>query len=109
METSSRVLGAEHPDMLVNMANLAFTYKYQGRHDKAVDLMKNVVELCMPKIGANHPNALSWIEALNEWQSMESSTYSLASEKDMDEDVDKDKDEDKDKDADGIEESKGTI
>ena len=31
METSKRVLGAEHPDTLTSMANLASTYQNQGR------------------------------------------------------------------------------
>jgi hypothetical protein len=31
METSKRVLGAEHPYTLTSMADLAFTWKGQGR------------------------------------------------------------------------------
>ncbi len=31
METSRRVLGAEHPDTLTSMNNLAWTWKSQGR------------------------------------------------------------------------------
>jgi hypothetical protein len=35
METSSRVLGEEHPDTLTSMANLASTIKDQGRNVEA--------------------------------------------------------------------------
>jgi hypothetical protein len=31
METSSRLLGAEHPDMLISMGNLALIWKDMGR------------------------------------------------------------------------------
>jgi hypothetical protein len=40
METSSRVLGEEHPDMLTSMANLAPTIKDQGRNAEAISLIR---------------------------------------------------------------------
>ena len=38
METEKRVLGGEHPDMLMSMANLASTYWNQGRWKEAEQL-----------------------------------------------------------------------
>jgi hypothetical protein len=39
IETSKTKLGADHPDTLTSMANLAFTWKDQGRHIDALALM----------------------------------------------------------------------
>ena len=44
METRKRVLGEEHPDSLRNMANLALTYRSQGRWKEAEDLDVLVME-----------------------------------------------------------------
>ena len=40
METFKRVLGAEHPDTLTSMNNLAFTWKGQGQDKEALKLME---------------------------------------------------------------------
>jgi hypothetical protein len=42
METSKKKLGADHPDTLTSMANLAFAWKAQGRDAEAVQLMTTV-------------------------------------------------------------------
>jgi hypothetical protein len=44
METSKRKLGAEHPDTLTSMANLASTYRNQGRWKEAEELEVQVME-----------------------------------------------------------------
>ena len=67
METSSRVLGKEHPDTLTSMANLAHTYKLMDRHNEANRLMNTVVDLHTIKIGANHPFTLSAADSLSLW------------------------------------------
>ena len=71
METTKRVLGEEHPDTLTSMANLAFTWKAQGQHAKAVNLMGECVHLRTRILGANHPNTLSSSAAFTEWQIQE--------------------------------------
>ena len=38
METRKRVLGQAHPDMLTSMANLASTFRNQGRWKEAEEL-----------------------------------------------------------------------
>jgi hypothetical protein len=44
METRSRVLGAEHPDTLLSMGNLASTYRKQGQWTEAEKLQVQVME-----------------------------------------------------------------
>ena len=43
METSKTKLGADHPDTLTSMANLAFTWKSTGQHGKAIDMLRTCV------------------------------------------------------------------
>ena len=38
METRNKVLGQDHPDTLTSMANLASTYRSQGRWKEAEEL-----------------------------------------------------------------------
>ena len=44
METRKKVLGQEHPDTLIGMANLASTYWNQGRWNEAEELNVQVME-----------------------------------------------------------------
>ena len=73
METRKRVLGQEHPDILTSMANLAFTWKSQGRNLEAILLLKECFQLQTHKLGPQHPDTESSLETLNKWQ-MESLT-----------------------------------
>jgi hypothetical protein len=59
METSSRVLGAEHPDTLTSMANLASTYRNQGRWKEAEELEVQVIETSSRVLKAEHPETLT--------------------------------------------------
>ena len=59
METRKRVLGAEHPDTLTSMANLASTYRNQGRWKEAEELNVQVMETRKRVLGAEHPSTLS--------------------------------------------------
>jgi hypothetical protein len=43
-ERRKKVLGAEHPDTLTSMANLASTYRNQGRWKEAEELDVQVME-----------------------------------------------------------------
>ena len=45
MKTSKRVLGAEHPDTLIAMGNLAFIYRDQGREKEAQELEAQVTAI----------------------------------------------------------------
>jgi tetratricopeptide (TPR) repeat protein len=59
VEVERRVLGADHPDTLISMANLAATYSKQGQHDKAEKLKVQVVESSQEILGADHPDTLT--------------------------------------------------
>ncbi|KAF1969506.1 kinesin light chain [Bimuria novae-zelandiae CBS 107.79] len=59
METSSRVLGEEHPDTLTSMANLASTYRNQGRWKEAEVLDVQVIETRKRVLGEEHPSTLT--------------------------------------------------
>jgi hypothetical protein len=43
IKTSKKKLGADHPDTLTSMNNLAFTWKGTGRETEALRLMKDCV------------------------------------------------------------------
>ena len=64
METSLRVLGAEHPDTLTSIANLASTYRNQGRWKEAEDLDVQVMETRKRVLGAEHPSTLTTMNNL---------------------------------------------
>lgn len=70
METSLRVLGEEHPSTLTSMGNLAHTYKAQDRTHKAIELIKEVIELRSKVIGANHPHIIASINSCESWVAM---------------------------------------
>ena len=59
METSSRVLGQEHPSTLTSMANLASTYRNQGRWKEAEELEVQVMETSSRVLGQEHPSTLT--------------------------------------------------
>ena len=50
--------GIEHPQSLLNMSNLALTYRNQGRWYEAEKLLVHVMEARQTKLGAVHPDAL---------------------------------------------------
>ena len=68
MEASTRVLGQEHPDTLTIMNNLAFTWKLQRRDNEALALMEECFKLRKKKLGLDHPDTMSSLGTLNEWQ-----------------------------------------
>lgn len=59
METSKATLGEGHPDTLTSMANLASTYKKQGRWEEAENLEVQVMETRKAKLGEDHPDTLT--------------------------------------------------
>jgi len=59
LDMEKRMLGADHPDTLISMANLASTYANQGRWEAAGELGVQVVEIRKEKPGADHPDKLT--------------------------------------------------
>ncbi|KAF2727809.1 HET-domain-containing protein [Polyplosphaeria fusca] len=68
IETSSRVLGDEHPSTLTSMNNLAFTFKSLGKVEQAFSLMKDCCRLQEEVLGPHHPDTVSSQEALAAWR-----------------------------------------
>jgi hypothetical protein len=66
METRKRMLGVEHPDTLISMANLAFTWKSLERDYDVSELIKECFLIQKQKLGANHSHTVSFLRALNE-------------------------------------------
>ena len=64
METRKRVLGAEHPDTLTSIGNLASTYSNQGRWKEAEELKVQVVKTRKRVLGAEHSFTLNSISNL---------------------------------------------
>jgi len=64
METRKRVLGEEHPDTLISMANLASTYWNRGRWKEAEELQVGVMETRKRVLGQEHPSTLTSIANL---------------------------------------------
>jgi hypothetical protein len=53
------LLGQEHPDTLISMANLASTYRNQGRWKEAEELGAQVLETSLRVLGQEHPDTLT--------------------------------------------------
>ncbi|OBS15388.1 hypothetical protein FPOA_13777 [Fusarium poae] len=58
-ETRKAKLGVDHPDTLTSMANLASTYRNQGRWEEAEKLFVEVMETSKAKLGVDHPDTLT--------------------------------------------------
>jgi serine/threonine protein kinase/tetratricopeptide (TPR) repeat protein len=51
-------LGADHPDTLASMNNLAVLYLRQGKYDTAEHLFQKVIDAQTAQFGADHPDTL---------------------------------------------------
>jgi hypothetical protein len=68
MGTRKKKLGADHQETLNNMNNLAYTLKSLSREVEAVNLMMECVQLCEQTFRGNHPNLLSSLGMLAQWE-----------------------------------------
>jgi hypothetical protein len=59
METRKTKPGADHPDTLTSMGNLASIYRKQDRWEEAEKLQVQVMETSKTKLGADHPDMLT--------------------------------------------------
>jgi len=69
METSKKVLGDKHPSTSTSIANLASTYRNQGRWTEAEKLQVQVMETSKKVLGDEHPSTSTSIAnlALTYW------------------------------------------
>ncbi|KAJ7819764.1 hypothetical protein B0H14DRAFT_1352067 [Mycena olivaceomarginata] len=58
LEKQKTLLGADHPDTLLTMGNLASTYGQLGRYQEAERLQATVLEKRKTLLGADHPHIL---------------------------------------------------
>ena len=58
LETFKRVLSEGHPSTLASIANLASTYRGQGRWKEAKELEVQVMEIAKRMLGQEHPSTL---------------------------------------------------
>jgi hypothetical protein len=59
VEARRCILGFDHPHTLTSMANLAATYRDQGRWEEAEKLEVEVMETRKSKLGLDHPDTLT--------------------------------------------------
>jgi len=62
------VLGERHPSTLLSMADLAFTWKSQGRLGDALGLIHHCYHLVRSFLGSDHQLTIAMLSALEEWQ-----------------------------------------
>jgi len=65
----------DHPDTMTTMNGLAFTWKFMGRHDDALRLLRACFDMRHRKLGIEHPDTVSTLSALTAWQSRESKRH----------------------------------
>jgi hypothetical protein len=63
-QTSQAKLGADHPDTLASMNNLALGYRDAGKLDLALPLWEETLKLRKAKLGADHPATLTSMGSL---------------------------------------------
>jgi tetratricopeptide (TPR) repeat protein len=64
LEARERVLGAEHPDTLSSVNNLACLLYRQGKYDEAEPLYRRALQTFERVLGAEHPNTLTSVNNL---------------------------------------------
>jgi tetratricopeptide (TPR) repeat protein len=57
-------LGADHPQTLVTLHDLAHMYREMGNSAEAIALYEQVRDTCIKKLGANHPLTLATLDNL---------------------------------------------
>jgi tetratricopeptide (TPR) repeat protein len=65
-QAREQLLGADHPDTLASLNNLAALYQARGRYDDAEALYKQVIEDSRQKLGADHSLTLASLNNLAE-------------------------------------------
>jgi len=69
MEARKTRLGEDHPDTLMSMHKLAFTWKSQGRQADALAMMKGCAQARHRVLGPEHPYTISSLAAVELWSS----------------------------------------
>lgn len=67
LEIHSHTLGPKHPNTLSSIANLAHTWKSQGRDEDAITLMMQAGKVQMEVLGVDHPDTIASVQTLETW------------------------------------------
>ena len=65
MDMTKKLHGAEHPDTLYSMTNLASIYQSQRRWNEAEQLDVQVMDMTKKLLGEEHPDTLSSMASLH--------------------------------------------
>lgn len=68
MGTRKTKLGADHPDTLNSIHNLAFTLQSQACHAEALALIEKCFQSRQQVLGEQHPDPLSSFDTLSGWR-----------------------------------------
>lgn len=68
MELYKTKLGADHPNTLITMFNLASTQLSQGRITDGVKLMQQCAQARTRVLGAEHPRTIATLSELRRWR-----------------------------------------
>ena len=64
-EKQRKILGENHPDTLVTLNNLAYTYSYIWNNEKALELFKELYEKLKETLGEDNPKTLKIKKEIN--------------------------------------------
>lgn len=70
------MIGVDHPDTLMNMHNLAFTWYDMGRHEEAFKMMEDCIQFRIDTLGPEHADTVSAAQALKDWRAKEKDPFS---------------------------------
>jgi tetratricopeptide (TPR) repeat protein len=62
LEGDEKVLGAEHPDTLISVYNLAYLLQAKGQYDNASVLYQRAIAGFQKTLGPHHPTTLACSE-----------------------------------------------
>ena len=65
---SEKVLGAEHPDTLISMANLAHTRRAQGNYRSAHAIIAECALISYRILGPDYPNTVDRNSTTQDWE-----------------------------------------
>jgi hypothetical protein len=59
LSIDERIYGADHPDVAIDLNNLAGLYKSQGRYSEAEPLYLRSLQICEQRLGVDHPSTVT--------------------------------------------------
>ena len=62
-----RLLGKDHPDIAMNLSNLAFVLYRQGKREAAMDMLRDALEMRRRTLGSDHPDVAASATSLAYW------------------------------------------